>query len=235
MSVATLAERDFAKEVLHHDAPVLVAFRASWCAPSQELAPLVEEVAGKFEGRAKVVSVDVGDDPRTNKMCRYYRVTRVPVVMLFDEGRVKDFVGGATSGEAIGEMVENRLKPVRDDVDAHNFELEVIHSRTPVLAHFTAAWCSTSLELGPIVEEIGEKYRGRAKVVRIEFGGANAALCARYGIVRVPTLVLFHEGRIVDQIFGAMVGGTKSAVRDTSCVGLTSLDNVSQMLEEFVL
>ncbi len=235
MALAPMTEKKFPNEVLHHDAPVLVAFRASWCVPSQDLTPVLEEAAAEYKGRAKVVAVDVHGDPRANKMCRQYEVSRLPVVMLFHEGGVKDLIGGATSKEVITDMLESRLKPMLD-VGEHNFEAEVLRSRVPVLVHFRASWCEPSMELEPVVESLAERYHGRAKIARVEFGGDNARLCARYGIVRVPTLALFQGGQVKDRILGAMKGGTKAARgRQTSCVKLTSFDNVAGMLEEFAL
>ena len=191
MGVATMTDREFAKEVLGHDAPVLVAFRANWCQPSQELLPVVEEVAAEFKGRAKFVSVDVSDDPRANKMCRQYRVTRLPVVMLFEEGRVKDFIGGATSRDAIAEMVEGRLKPVHD-VGAHNFGVEVLQSRIPVLAHFAAAWCDgerpTWTDRRGDRREVPWPREGRSHRVRRQQCGSLRAIrsCTRPDAGRFP-------------------------------------------------
>ncbi len=127
-----------------------------------------------------------------------------------------------------------QLRPIVE-VGEHNFDAEVLKSRMPVLVHVDASWCAASQELKPVVESVAEKFRGRAKVARLEFGPATARLCAQYGIVRVPTLSLFQRGQIEDQILGAMTGGTKSEARATSCVGLSSTDNVSQMLERFAL
>ena len=235
MALATMTEREFPKEVLQGDTPVLVAFRASWCAPSQDLTPVVEEAAAEYRGRAKVVAVDVDGDPRANKICRRYDVSRLPVLMLFHEGGVKDLIGGATTKEVITDMLESRLRPVLD-VGEHNFEAEVLRSRVPVLVHFHAAWCSASVELLPLVESMADRFHGRAKIARVEFGGENARLCARYGIVRVPTVVLFQGGQVKDRILGAMKGGTKVEVgRQTPCVGLTSFDNLAAMVEEVAL
>ena len=235
MALATMTEREFPKQVLQDDSPVLVAFRASWCAPSQDLTPVVEETATEYKGRAKVVAVDVDGDPRANKICRRYDVSRLPVLMLFHEGGVKDLIGGATTKEVITDMLESRLRPVLD-VGEHNFEAEVLRSRVPVLVHFHAAWCSASVELLPLVESMADRFHGRAKIARVEFGGENARLCARYGIVRVPTVVLFQGGQVKDRILGAMKGGTKvEGGRQTSCVGLTSFDNLAAMVEEVAL
>lgn len=234
MAISSVSDRGFGEQVLRQDSPVLVAFRAAWCVPSQQLAPSVDDLAARYEGRIKVVTVDVEDDPKANKVCRRYKVTRLPVVMLFHEGRVKDVIGGAASADTVTDMLERHLRPVLD-VGEHNFDVEVLKSPVPVLVHVDAAWCAASLRLAPVVESAAEKYRRRAKVVRLEYGPDTARLCAQYGFVRVPTLAVFVHGKVEDQILGAMTGGTKTDVRATSCVGLSAEDNVAQMLDQFVL
>jgi thioredoxin 1 len=236
VAIANVTENEFKRQVLEAEAPVLVAFRAGWCVPSVQLEPIVEDLASSFKGQVKIVSVDVGSDMseiRANTLARQYNVTRVPVVMLFKDGQVKDFIGGATSKADIGEMVERQLRPVLD-VTVYDFDTEVLKSELPVLVHFHARWCAVSREVAPLVDAAAEQFRGRAKVARVEFEPETAALCARFGIRRVPTLALFAGGEIKDQILGAMKGGTKTEARRTSCVGLTSTDNIAQMVEQFL-
>ena len=234
MSPATITDQDFRTEVLSEEVPVLVAFRASWCMPSQDLAPILDKLAKQYSGRAKVVVYDVEGDVRTNKVCARYGVTRLPVVMLFHEGERKDFIGGMTSQRAMKQMLDRRLAPVLD-VSELDFDAEVVRSRVPVLVHFHARWCEASREVEPLVDAVAADQRGRAKAVRVEFGEANARLCARYGITRVPTVALFNGGVIQDQILGAMTGGTKARGAAKSCVNLTSEENLTQLVEELAL
>jgi thioredoxin 1 len=232
MKVESVVDRDFDERVLRSSIPVLVACRASYCLPSQQLVPIIDEIAGEFSQRVRFLAADSERD--TVRIRRRYRVTRLPVTMLFDEGRCVDFIGGWTSKDAIVEMIERRLKPVLQ-ADEFNFDEEVLESRVPVLVHFNAAWCTASQPIIPVVDKLAEKFKGRAKFVRVEFGPDTARLCARFGVKRVPTLSLFVDGQIEDQIFGGMVGGTKKGAVRTSCVGLTSSDNVQQMLEHYLV
>jgi len=234
MAIANVVERDFGSEVLKDPGPVVVAFRAAWCAPSQQMSPLIDEVAERFGDRVKVVAVDVDTEPSANKICRQYKVNRLPMTMVFREGRVADFVGGAVSPEIMLDMVERQVRPVLD-VNEINFDAEVLKSPVPVLVHVAARWCAASLELVPAVEATAERFRGRAKVVRLEHGPENARLLAQYGFARVPTLALFHRGQIEDQIFGQLEGGTKTEAIRTSCVGLTTEDTIAQMIDGVAL
>jgi thioredoxin 1 len=235
MPVRSLGVREFATHVLEAKEPVLVLFRAAWCAPSLQLAPIIEEISDAYSTRARVVTIDVGSDlaeMRANSICSHYKVTRVPVVMLFNEGRVKDFIGGMTSREAVTGMLERQLQPVLE-VRAVDFETDVVQSKLPVLVHFHAAWCAASVDLLPVVEAAARQVQGRAKVAQVEFGPETAGLCARYGVQRVPVLAMFQGGEIKDQILGPMLGGTKIGERQTSCVGLTSSENLLHMVEQF--
>ncbi len=234
---ADVSDQAFDREVLRSEVPVVVAFRASWCVPSQDLAPIVDEIAGEYDGRVKTVAVDFD---RNKALCRRFGVTRVPVTMVISGGKPVDLIGGMTDKLSISQMVERGLAPAPKrsalvkEVGKADFEREVVKSSVPTLVHFGAAWCQPSQRLVPLLDEVSERFRGKARVVRVEFGPETAELCARYGVVRVPTLALFVGGKIEDQILGEMVGGTKVGAVRTSCVALTSFDNVSGMLERFV-
>jgi thioredoxin 1 len=221
MATASVSDQEFDQLVLRGETPVVAGFRAAWCSASQRLTPMLDDLAGRFAARVQVVGVDVDADPRANKICRQYDVTRLPVVMVFREGRVADFIGGVASPDNLVEMVDRQLRPVLD-VGEHTFDVEVVQARVPVLVHVDAAWCAQSRQLAPVVEETAKRFRGRAKVVRLEYGPMTARLCAQYGFVRVPTLALFSGGRVVDQIFGPMSDKTRTGA-------------VAEMVDQFLL
>ena len=231
-NTVSVSDADFRTQVLLSKEPVLVAFRAGWCVPSQQLAPVVDGIAEKYRGKLRVATVEVG--PKTERLCRTYGVERLPVMMLFKDGEAADTVGGAIEAATITSMLDAQLKPVVD-LSELNFEREVVGSKVPVLVHFWAAWCRQSLDMGPIVEDLATKFQGRAKVARLEMRPDTMRLFGRYDVSRVPTTVVFHQGRPQDRILGAMTGGTKTGAVATSCVGLTSLDNLGQMLERLVV
>lgn len=233
MAVANVTEGDFRKRVLNSPLPVLLACRASWCVPSQQLAPIIDQIEADFRGKLNCVAVQM-DDLKASRVARRFKVTRLPITMLIDQGRVVDTIGGWTSKDVITEMVSRRLSPVLQ-VDEFNFDDEVLSSSIPVLVHFDAAWCSPSRDLVPILDDVARKFAKRAKIVRMNFGPETARTCARYGVTRVPTLALFVDGQIEDRILGGMVGGTKVGDVRSSCVGLTTFDNIAEMLEPFAL
>ena len=246
MAIATITESSsFAKEVLEDSSRVLVSFRAAGCLPSRQMLPALEEAAKELEGEAKFVAVDVGeDDWRENAILREQNITRLPVVMLFEGGKVADFIGGSTTKKAIAEMVAGKRKaltagsakaaaPKKPVVAARaaDFERTVLGADGAVLVHFHSAACRQSLQLLPEVESVAAELDAKAKVVRLDFNKENAPLFERFGVKRLPTLALFRDGEIVDQIFGAMTGGAKVGDRLASCVNLTTAQNIAQMVE----
>ncbi len=81
----------FQDEVLEADLPVLVDFTAVWCGPCKMLAPVVEELAGEWEGRVKVVKLDVDHN---QALAMNYQVMGVPTLILFKDGQVRERMTG---------------------------------------------------------------------------------------------------------------------------------------------
>ena len=89
------------------------------------------------------------------------------------------------------------------EVNDSNFEAVVINSDIPVLVDFWAEWCGPCRMISPIIEEIGEQYKGKALVVKCDVD-SSPNVAAKYGIRNIPTVLFFKEGKIADKQVGAV-------------------------------
>ena len=99
------------------------------------------------------------------------------------------------------------------EVGDQNFQEEVLNSTIPVLVDFWAAWCAPCRMIAPVVEAIAEQYEGQAKVVKLNVD-ENMATAGKYNIKGIPTLLLFKDGAIQEQIVGNTTKGTISKMID---------------------
>ncbi|MFC2141794.1 thioredoxin [Acidobacteriota bacterium] len=96
-------------------------------------------------------------------------------------------------------MSDESLLNVTDE----NFEDEVIGSELPVLVDFWAVWCGPCRMVAPFVEQIAEEYKDRLKVAKLNVD-ENQRVPAKYGIMSIPTLLLFKGGELQETIVGAL-------------------------------
>jgi thioredoxin 1 len=82
-----------------------------------------------------------------------------------------------------------------------NFDQEVLQSEIPVLVDFWAEWCGPCKILAPTIEELANECKGQTKIGKLNVD-QNAKVAERYGIKGIPTLILFKNGEIVEQVVG---------------------------------
>lgn len=88
-------------------------------------------------------------------------------------------------------------------INDKNFASEVLHSDLPVLVDFWATWCGPCRSISPIVEELAKEFVGKVKVTKLNVD-ENPSTPSQYGVRGIPTLILFKDGKILDQIVGAV-------------------------------
>ena len=86
---------------------------------------------------------------------------------------------------------------------AANFEQEVLRSDIPVLVDFWATWCGPCRMIAPALEEIAKEQEGKIKVGKVNVD-EEMALASKFGIVSIPTLMVFKNGQLVNKALGAM-------------------------------
>jgi len=104
--VSEVSDVTFDQEVLKSTVPVLIDFWAPWCGPCKAIAPVVEELAGTYDGRLKVVKMNVDDNPQTPSK---YGVRGIPNLILFKSGGVADQIVGAVPKAHLVRAIDRAL------------------------------------------------------------------------------------------------------------------------------
>ncbi len=98
-----ITDAAFAESVLKSDMPVLVDFWAPWCGPCRALGPVIDEIAGEYEGRVRVLKMNVDENPTTPAK---YGIRAIPTMILFKGGEVVTQHTGAMPKHAVCDMLD---------------------------------------------------------------------------------------------------------------------------------
>lgn len=105
-AVGEVSDSTFETEVLHSATPVLIDFWAPWCGPCRAVAPVVEELAGEYAGRLKVLKMNVDDNPGTPAR---YGVRGIPNLIVFKNGQVHEQIVGAVPKARLTRAIDSAV------------------------------------------------------------------------------------------------------------------------------
>lgn len=106
MKPITITDDNFEVEVAKSDKPVLIDFWATWCGPCRLIAPIVEELAGEYDGKVKIGKLDVDDNQQT---AIKFGVRSIPTILIFKDGKLKDTIIGAVPKSQIVQRLNAAL------------------------------------------------------------------------------------------------------------------------------
>lgn len=96
-------------------------------------------------------------------------------------------------------MANDKVVQLTDD----SFEADVLKSTVPVLVDFWATWCAPCKAIGPMIDGLADDYEGKVRIGKLNVD-ENPATPGQFGVRGIPTLILFKDGKVIDQVVGAV-------------------------------
>ena len=213
-------DASFDRVVLQAPLPAVAVFWSAHETPRQQLNDVLAQTASEYAGEALIVKLDVADTPQARAQ---FGVDTLPQFLFFRQGKLVARAKGMPSAPALRPWVEYLLergprpatrKPSQAQaktgtsnghavtVTDGDFQQTVLGADKPILVDFWAAWCGPCRMVGPVVDQLAQEFSGRALVAKLDVD-ANQMTAQRYGVMSVPTLILFQNGQEVDRVMGA--------------------------------
>ena len=104
--ITNSTDANFEQDVLNADQPVMVDFWAAWCGPCKAIAPVLEELAGEYDGKAKIVKINVDDNPQ---IASQFGIRSIPTLMVFKDGERVDTVMGLQPKDQLATVLDKHV------------------------------------------------------------------------------------------------------------------------------
>jgi len=105
-NISHITDDNFEQEVLQSEQPVLVDYWAEWCGPCKMIAPLLDEIAGDYEGKLKITKLNIDDNPNTPPK---YGIRGIPTLMIFKNGNAEATKVGALSKSQLTAFIDQSI------------------------------------------------------------------------------------------------------------------------------
>lgn len=105
-NIVHVSDASFESEVVNADQPVLVDYWAEWCGPCKMIGPILEEIAGSYEGKLRIAKLNIDENPETPPK---YGIRGIPTLMLFKNGGVEATKVGALSKAQLSAFIDSNL------------------------------------------------------------------------------------------------------------------------------
>ena len=221
-------------KVLGQGLPVALYLYDSRSGANRSLDEAVSKVAKQYAGQALIVRVDVANSPKAQG--EYGNLVAPALVTLSKDGSSRKVKSQAASVNAsdiqahidylLGKGAAPKQAAPASNASSTNgtvtkplvvtdasFDREVIKSNVPVLVDFWAPWCGPCRSIAPVVEQMAQKYAGRAKVVKVNVDD-NPRIAQQFQILSIPTLMVFKNGSAFKRQVGANPGIIPSMIED---------------------
>jgi thioredoxin 1/putative thioredoxin len=200
MAIPVIEERDFERDVLRSELPVLVDFYADWCGPCKTMEPDVAALAHELNGKAKVVKVNID---KSKTLAQRLRIQSVPTTMVFAGGRIAASEVGALRKAQLRQMIEpflpraeGALRPMEAAQLLQQRQIVLVDTREPAVFARMHLPLATNIPLEQIPERLAELHMLAGEPVLYCRGGEQTKeLAAR--LAEQGTPIAFLEGGVL--------------------------------------
>lgn len=188
---------------------VVIDCWAQWCGPCRRMGPIIDDLAVELEGKVAVAKLNVDDAPGISEK---YRIEAIPTLLFFKDAKAMNpLVGLRSKTDIMAQLkdygMDKTSAPTKPAVE--QFALSVtdatfdtfVKSKKFVLIDCWASWCKPCQRMGPIVEKLAEISQKEIAVGKLDVD-SNSMTSLKYSIQSIPTLLIFKDGKKVDEIVG---------------------------------